>query len=83
MPLLKGCELVDQVRANLSGIAKRFRFAMSHVRGKIEILGRLDGGRILFKQHQAKHRKDANRIFSLRVSDGDLWLDEELSHGIQ
>ena len=66
VPLLEGCELVDRVRANLSGIAKRFRFAMSHVRGKIEILGKLGEDRVLFKQHQAKHRKDANRIFPSR-----------------
>ena len=71
------------MRANLSGIAKRFRFAMSHVRGKIEILGKLGEDRVLFKQHQAKHIKDANRIFSLKVSEGDLWPDEELSGGIQ
>lgn len=83
VPLKKGCELVDRVRANLSGIAKRFRFAMSHVRGKIEIIGKMEDGRILLKQHQAKDKEDINNIFSVEVGDEDCWLNDELTAGIQ
>ncbi len=42
VPLRTACEIIEQTRNNLSGIAKGFRFIMSHDVGKLEILGPLD-----------------------------------------
>ncbi len=48
---------------------------MSHVTGKIEILGSLSGDRMLFKYHQAKKPENQGRIFTQTVTPGQLWLD--------
>ncbi|ACV22254.1 L-lysine 2,3-aminomutase [Slackia heliotrinireducens] len=41
VPILTGCNIVAQARAQLSGLAKSFRYIMSHDAGKIELLGPL------------------------------------------
>ena len=65
----------EQAKALCSGQAKAFRYAMSHVTGKIEILGKTGDG-MLFKYHQAKYRKDDGRIFTMKVADDQCWLGE-------
>ena len=75
VPLLRGSEIIDQAKALLNGPAKRFRYCMSHVTGKIEILGRL-GDEMLFKYHQAKYPQDQARIFTQAVTDDQCWLDD-------
>lgn len=47
---------------------------MSHVTGKIEILGDLEDGRMLFKYHQAKYPKDQGRIFAQDIEADQCWL---------
>lgn len=76
VPLVRGSEIVEQARSAMNGQEKRFRYVMSHVTGKIEILGSLPQGRMLFKYHQAKNAADQNRIFAQQVSPQQLWLDE-------
>jgi lysine 2,3-aminomutase len=82
VPLKRACEIVDATKANLSGVAKRFKFAMSHVKGKIEILGNAGGGKLLFKQHQAKRAADINNFFMLKVGGGEAWLSDDLTKAI-
>ena len=77
VPLSSGYEIVEQAKALCSGQAKAFRYAMSHVTGKIEILGKL-GDEMLFKYHQAKHREDHGRIFTMKVADDQCWLGDVL-----
>lgn len=79
LPLDAGYALVERAKARLNGHAKRFRYVMSHVTGKIEILGRLDGGDMLFKYHQAKRQADQGRLFSLPVAPDDCWLPDASS----
>ena len=57
-----------------NGQGKCIRYAMSHVTGKIEILGPVSGGKMLFKYHQAKYEKDLGRIFSEALAPGQAWL---------
>lgn len=76
VPLLAGQAIVDAARKSLNGQAKQFRYVMSHVTGKIEILGRPDGEHMLFKYHQAKYEKDANRFFSLPLTEEQCWLED-------
>lgn len=75
VPLKQGAVVIDETRSKLNGLAKRFRYAMSHPTGKIEILGQL-GEETLFKYHQAKYPEDNNRIFTLPLADDVCWLDE-------
>ncbi len=73
VPLADACDIVDEVKARLDGLSKRFRFVMSHRTGKIEILGR-EGGRMFFKYHQAKDPGLLNRIFSRQINPDEGWL---------
>ena len=76
--LLAGQRIIDEAKAGMDGQAKQFRYVMSHVTGKIEILGRPAGREMLFKYHQAKHRKDASRFFSVDLSEDQCWLPDEI-----
>jgi hypothetical protein len=49
---------------------------MSHVTGKIEILGLGGDGRLYMRYHQNKHLEEVGRIFSRPYVDGACWLDD-------
>lgn len=74
VPLRTGSAIIQQAMQMQNGIGKSFRYAMSHVSGKIEILGRLNDDEMLFKYHQAKDPEDAGRIFRRHISDDQCWL---------
>ena len=78
VPLKDGVKIVDEAKAMQNGIGKGVRYAMSHPRGKIEILGETEDGKMLFKFHQNKYPEDASRIFLTEISDGSTWLDDTL-----
>lgn len=78
VPLMEGVEIVAGAKALQNGFGKGFRFAMSHPRGKIEILGLAEENKMLFKFHQSKYLPDEGKIFSVPLSPSDTWLDEEL-----
>ncbi len=73
IPLVEACDIVDQVKARLDGLSKRFRFVMSHRTGKIEILGR-QGSEMFFKYHQAKDPALISKMFSRQLEPNDGWL---------
>jgi len=79
IPLLNAVELVDRTRANLSGVAKRFKFIMSHYVGKIEIIGKLNYNQLLLKQHQTKDKERVNKIYLVSVGQNDTWLDDDFA----
>ncbi len=74
VPLLQGVRIVDEARRTMNGQAKSARYALSHITGKIEILGLFGDGRMIFKYHQAKDLKDHARIFLQELSDTQTWL---------
>lgn len=76
VPLQRGIDIVEEAKQKISGQAKSLRYAMSHPTGKIEILGKVANGEMLFKYHQAKYAADASRLFTLPISDTQCWLDE-------
>lgn len=76
LPLHEAFAVVERAKSHLSGHAKRFRFIMSHVTGKLEILGEAPEGRMVFQYHQAKNPADSGRIFIVPVAPGQLWLDK-------
>nr|WP_072513872.1 KamA family radical SAM protein [Ndongobacter massiliensis] len=77
IPINQGIELVNVVRDQLSGPSKQFRYAMSHPRGKIELLGKI-GEETIFKFAQAKARSDANKMFARKMGNAG-WLDPDLN----
>ena len=58
----------------MNGQAKSIHYCMSHVTGKIEILGVMEDGGMLFKYHQAKYEKDSSRIFLEKIAPDQCWL---------
>lgn len=82
VPLLEAYDIVDSARTLLSGIAKRFRFIMSHITGKLEILGKTDDTTLLFKQHQARDNDNMNRIFAVKADSSSVWLNDALDGAI-
>lgn len=74
LPLAEGCRIVDGAKNMQNGQGKCIRYAMSHVTGKIDILGQMSDGNMLFKYHQAKYEKDLGRIFSRKLAPGQAWL---------
>ena len=74
IPLLKGSAIVEEAKSMMNGQAKSIHYCMSHVTGKIEILGTLEGNQMLFKYHQAKYAKDNSRIFIQELTEDQCWL---------
>lgn len=74
VPLIRGQRIINEAKSNMSGQAKQFRYVMSHVTGKIEILGQINEQEMLFKYHQAKSEKDLGRLFSVKITNDQCWL---------
>ena len=79
IPFSRGYRVVEESKRLLNGHSKRFKYMMSHRSGKIEIVA-IQGERIFFKYHQAKHPADLGRLFSRRLSPGAGWLDDLREH---
>jgi len=75
LPLKQGYEIVEKAKTLLNGHGKRFRYIMSHLTGKIEIVGIMDG-EMYFKYHQAKDPADIGRFFKKKLDDQAGWLDD-------
>jgi lysine 2,3-aminomutase len=75
VPLCKGARIVEEAKASCNGLSKRFKYIMSHVTGKIEILGIMHG-EIYFKYHEAKDRENLGLMFKCQVDEGAGWLDD-------
>ena len=75
VPLHRAYEIVETSKRMLNGHSKRFKFIMSHKKGKIEIIGR-KGSEIYFKFHQARNPKNSGKFFSRKVSAGSGWLHD-------
>lgn len=78
VPLREGAAIVDRAKDLQNGVGKTVRYAMSHPRGKIEILGSHAEGEMLFKFHQSKEPEDTARIFTVPVGPAHTWLSPEL-----
>ncbi len=75
VPLKEGCRIIEGAKAIQNGIGKSFRYCMSHVTGKIEILGELSDGSMAFKYHEAKDRENLGRVFTREVADDQAWFE--------
>lgn len=75
VPLCEGARIVEKAKARCNGLSKRFKYIMSHVTGKLEILG-LMHGEIYFKYHEAKDRENLGMMFKCEVDEEAGWLDD-------
>lgn len=75
VPLHEAIPIVSRTKGMLNGIAKSFHYAMSHISGKIEIVGKLDEKNILFKYHQAQDEENRSRLFSRVIAPKQCWLE--------
>lgn len=75
VPIEDGCEIVERAKARVSGLAKRFRYTMSHSTGKIEILGKA-AGRVYFRYHRAADDNDSGRLLVFASNPNAHWLDD-------
>jgi len=75
IPIEEGYEIVEQAKSQVSGLAKRFRYVMSHSSGKIEIVGKTEG-RIYFKYHRAADDADSGRFLVFKCNPNAYWFDD-------
>ena len=77
VPLGEGIEIVQAANAMQNGLGKTADYTMSHVTGKLRILGRGRDGNLIFQYKQAKDPDMVNRIL---VGDaaGEMWLPEDV-----
>ena len=75
VPFCEGVQIVEKAKANCNGHSKRFKYVMSHITGKIEILGIMKG-EIYFKYHEAKKRENLGIMFKRPVDENSGWLDD-------
>jgi KamA family protein len=75
VPILEGLRIFTEANRQVSGLAKRARFVMSHRTGKIEICG-ADDRFIYMRYHRAHRMEDFGKmVIALRDEDA-YWLDQ-------
>ncbi|WFN34391.1 KamA family radical SAM protein [Methanogenium sp. S4BF] len=75
VPVEEAYFILEKAKMNCSGLAKRFTFAMSHVCGKIAVVG-VDDERTYMKYHQAASWDDIGKCMSFNRTPGALWFDD-------
>lgn len=73
VPLKKAIDIVEEAKSLQNGQGKCFKFCMSTIRGKIEIVGKTEDNKMVFKYHQAKYKEDQGRIFIEDIDDNQTW----------
>ena len=75
VPIARGYQLVEEAKRQVSGLAKRLRFSMSHETGKIEICG-MDEKYFYMRYNRAKHPANEGRFMVFHRDDTAYWLDQ-------
>ena len=76
MPLREGIKITEEAKALQNGLGKSFRYCLSHVTGKIEILGTYEDDLIL-RYHEAKNPDNYGKLFSIKINDDDCWIPDD------
>lgn len=80
IPIARGIRIIEEAKGQLSGLAKRFKYAMSHQIGKIEIVGLLED-QIVFKIHDARYTGQTGVMFMRPEEEINGWLNDDLELG--
>ncbi len=75
VPIVEGYQIFTEANRQVSGLAKRARFAMSHRTGKIEIFG-VDDRYLYMKYHRAHRKADYGQVVVAHRDDDAYWLDQ-------
>ncbi|UCF00181.1 MAG: KamA family radical SAM protein [Planctomycetota bacterium] len=75
VPIEQGYEIVRQAKSQVSGLAKRARYTMSHTSGKIEIVGKTKD-KVYFRYHRAFRDKDSGRFMVFKSNPNACWFDD-------
>ncbi len=75
VPLERAYRIFAEAQARGSGLAKRARFSMSHMTGKIEVIGLTDD-RILLKYHRAADPRRQGEIMIFQRRREAHWFDD-------
>jgi lysine 2,3-aminomutase len=75
VPIEEGYEIIEKAKSQVSGLAKRARYTMSHSTGKIEVVGGTEEF-IHFKYHRAANDADNGRFLIFRRNPDACWLDD-------
>ena len=75
VPVEQGYDIVEQAKAQVSGLAKRLRFVMSHSSGKIEVIGK-SKEQVFFKYHRAVCDEDSGRFMAFKCNPNAYWFDD-------
>ncbi len=79
VPLKTGSQIVQAALARQNGLGKSADYTMSHVSGKIRILGETDSGEMLFQYKQARDAARIGRIFTMKLDGSETWLPEKIT----
>ncbi|MCE5341005.1 MAG: KamA family radical SAM protein [Planctomycetaceae bacterium] len=75
VPIEEGYNIVERAKANVSGLAKRARYVMSHSSGKIEIIGKTEYN-VYMKYHRAANDADSGKFMILKSNPKACWFDD-------
>lgn len=75
IPLKEGIKIVEGAKSMQNGLGKSFRYCMSTVKGKIEIVAPFEDSKMVFKYHEAKDLADQGKLFIEEVANDQAWLD--------
>ncbi len=75
VPIVEGFKIFQRAIADVSGLAKRARFVMSHHTGKIEIMGLFDN-KLVLRRHRTAKREDECMIMVYEAKPDAYWLED-------
>ena len=67
--------IFEQAKSQVSGLAKRARFVMSHTSGKIEIVG-VSENQVYMKYHRAADGEDSGEFMIFQRNPNAYWFDD-------
>lgn len=76
VPLKRGCEIVEEAKREMSGVAKTFRYVLSNFWGKLEVIGKTpDNSNLILQYHQDLEPKDVGKTITIPCNAGSTWVD--------
>lgn len=76
VPIRQAYQIIEEAKAMQTGIGKAFRYCMSHVTGKIEILGIANGDTMYLKYHESIDPEKYGTVFKKTILPTQTWLDQ-------
>ena len=78
VPITRCYFLIEYAKYQVSGLARRARYVMSHERGKIEVVG-VTGKHIYVKYHRAREASREGKFLVFYRDDEAFWYDDLLA----